>query len=234
MALFVDDIRCALQRDPAARNAVEVALAYAGLHALWAHRLSHWLWRHRLRTVARLWAQFARFWTGVEIHPAAVLGERVFIDHGMGVVIGETAVVGDGCTIYHGATLGGTSLEPGKRHPTLGRNVVIGAGAKILGPVTVGDNARVGANSVVLHDVPAGTVVVGVPGQVISRKAPATSPLPERENDIPDALGRSIVSLIERVERLETQSTGTTQRGPHVPLDGVWQAEDFLNQDFVI
>ena len=231
---IVDDIRCARLRDPAARSRFEVALAYAGLHALWAHRLGHWLWRHRLFTIARLWSQFARFWTGVEIHPAAVIGAKVFIDHGMGVVIGETAVVGDGCTIYHGATLGGTSLEPGKRHPTLGRNVVVGAGAKILGPVTVGDNARVGANSVVLHDVPSGTVVVGVPGQVISRRSPSAPPLPESENELPDALGATIVSLMARVERLERETTGHATAGPHAPRGGVWRGEDFTTQDFVI
>ena len=139
------DIHCALQRDPAARSRLEVVLAYPGLHALWGHRVAHWLWRHRMATLGRLFSHLVRFLTGVEIHPAARIGEGVFIDHGMGVVIGETSEIGDGCTIYHGATLGGTSLEEGKRHPTLGRNVVIGAGAKILGPVTVGDNARVGA-----------------------------------------------------------------------------------------
>ncbi len=228
------DISCALQRDPAARSKAEVVLAYPGVHALWGHRASHWLWNQGLRTPARVASHVTRFLTGVEIHPAARIGAGVFIDHGMGVVIGETSEIGDGCTIYHGATLGGTSLQPGKRHPTLGNNVVIGAGAKVLGPVTVGDNARVGANSVVLHDIPPGTVVVGVPGQVISRTRPMAPPLPERENDLPDAVGATIVSLMGRVEALERMATGHTGAGPHAPEAGVWRGEDFAEVDFVI
>ncbi len=229
-----EDVECALQRDPAARSRAEVLLTYAGLHALWGHRVAHRMWRRGYRTPARVLAQGVRFMTGVEIHPAAIIGERVFIDHGMAVVIGETSQIGDGCTIYHGATLGGTSLNPGKRHPTLGENVVVGAGAKVLGPVTVGDNARVGANSVVLHDVPAGTVVVGVPGQVISRSQPQVPPLPEPENDMPDALGSTIVSLLGRVEALERATTGHPGHGPHAPAAGVWRGEDFSEPDYVI
>ncbi len=228
------DVACALQRDPAARTKVEVLLTYPGVHALWGHRVSHWLWVKGWRTTARVSSYANRFLTGIEIHPAAKIGQGVFFDHGMGIVIGETSEVGDGCTIYHGATLGGTSLQPGKRHPTLGRNVVIGAGAKVLGPVTVGDNARVGANSVVLHDVPPGTVVVGVPGQVISRSHPQAPPLPERENDLPDALGSTIVSLMGRVEALERLATGHSASGPHAPERGVWRGEDFAEVDFVI
>ena len=233
MGRFRDDVRCALNRDPAARSKVEIVLAYPGVHALWGHRISHWLWHHRARTLARWFSHVVRFLTGIEIHPGARIAPQVFIDHGMGIVIGETSEVGEGCTIYHGATLGGTSLEKGKRHPTLGKNVVIGAGAKVLGPIMIGDNARVGANSVVLHDIPPGTVVVGVPGQVISRSHPTVSPLPERENDIPDAMGSTLVSLIGRVERLEA-FTGHPGRGPHGPKDGVWSAEDFAENDFVI
>lgn len=228
------DITCALRRDPAARSAAEVLLAYPGVHALWGHRVSHWLWGQGLQTTARVSSHVTRFLTGVEIHPAAQIGDGVFIDHGMGVVIGETSQIGDGCTIYHGATLGGTSLEPGKRHPTLGENVVVGAGAKILGPVTIGDNARIGANSVVLHDIPAGTAVVGVPGQVISRRRPGTPPLPERENDLPDAVGDTVVSLMHRVEELERSTTGHPGGGPHAPEHGVWRGEDFTAVDFVI
>ena len=231
---IVGDLTCALQRDPAARSKTEVLLAYPGLHALWGHRVAHWMWGHGLKTSGRVFSHGVRFTTGVEIHPAAVIGQGVFIDHGMGIVIGETAEIGDGCTIYQGATLGGTSLDPGKRHPTLGENVVVGAGAKILGPVTVGDNARIGANSVVLHDVPAGTAVVGVPGQVISRRQPNVSPLPERENDMPDAVGVTIVSLLGRVEELERSTTGHTVHGPHAPERGVWRGEDFAEVDFVI
>jgi serine O-acetyltransferase len=158
------------QRDPAARSVFELLTVYPGVHALAFHRLSHRLWSWRLRWLARLLAQVARWLTGIEIHPGAKIGRRFFIDHGMGVVIGETAEIGDDCTLYHGVTLGGTTWRKEKRHPTLGNNVVVGAGAKILGPITVGDNARVGSNSVVVKDVPAGATVIGIPGRVIGPK----------------------------------------------------------------
>lgn len=158
------------QRDPAARSVLEVLTAYPGVHALAFHRISHRLWGWRMRWLARMLSQLARWLTGIEIHPGAKIGKRFFIDHGMGVVIGETAEIGDDCTLYHGVTLGGTTWRKEKRHPTLGKNVVVGAGAKILGPVTVGDNARVGSNSVVVKDVPAGATVVGIPGRVIGPK----------------------------------------------------------------
>ena len=234
MGKFGENIRTVQERDPAARTKLEIFLAYPGLHAIWGHRLGHWLWNHRLRTLGRVWSQFVRFWTGIEIHPGAQIGRRVFIDHGMGVVLGGTAEVGDCCTIYQGATLGGTSLERGKRHPTLCENVVVGAGAKILGPVTVSSNARIGANAVVLHDIPAGTVVVGVPGQVVTRSSPMTPPVGERENDVPDALGGTIVSLLRRVESLERSTQGQVSAGPHAPEKGIWRGEDFADQDFVI
>ncbi|MDR2347064.1 MAG: serine O-acetyltransferase [Bifidobacteriaceae bacterium] len=164
--LLREDLATAQRLDPAARTKIEVALAYPGVHALWAHRLTHRMWRDpQLKLAARLISQLARFWTGVEIHPGAQLGRRLFIDHGMGVVIGETAEVGDDVLLFHGVTLGGRSMVKGKRHPTLGHGVTIGAGAKVLGPILVGDGARVGANSVVVHDVPPGGVVVGVPGR---------------------------------------------------------------------
>jgi serine O-acetyltransferase len=163
-----DDIRSVFERDPAARSTIEVLLAYPGLHAVWVHRLSHRLWQWRLRLVARLLSQFVRWLTGIEIHPGAKIGKRFFIDHGMGVVIGETAEIGDDCTLYHGVTLGGTTWKKGKRHPSLGKNVVVGAGAKILGPIVVGDDARVGSNSVVVKDVPAGATVVGIPGRIVT------------------------------------------------------------------
>jgi len=165
-----DDIRSVFERDPAARSTLEVLLAYPGLHAVWWHRLSHRLWRWHLKLPARLLSQLARWLTGIEIHPGATIGERFFIDHGMGVVIGETAVIGDDCTLYHGVTLGGTTWKKGKRHPTLGNSVVVGAGAKILGPITIGANARVGSNSVVVRDVPEGATVVGIPGRVVTAK----------------------------------------------------------------
>jgi len=157
-----EDIQCVLERDPAARNTFEIVTAYPGLHAVLFHRLSHRLWTFGLKWLARMLSNLARFLTGIEIHPGAVIGRRFFIDHGMGVVIGETAVIGDDCTLYHGVTLGGTSWEKGKRHPTLANNVVVGAGAKVLGPLDIGEGARIGSNAVVLKDVPAGATVVGV------------------------------------------------------------------------
>jgi len=170
-----DDIRIVFERDPAARSTLEVLLAYPGLHAVWVHRLSHRLWHWRLKLLARVLSQLTRWFTGIEIHPGATIGNRFFIDHGMGVVIGETAEIGDDCTLYHGVTLGGTSWERAKRHPTLGKNVVVGAGAKILGPITIGDNARVGSNSVVVKDVPANATVVGIPARIVIAKDDANS-----------------------------------------------------------
>lgn len=162
------DIQCILDRDPAARSTWEVVTCYPGLHALVLHRLAHGLWQRNLRWLGRFVSQFSRWLTGIEIHPGAKIGDAVFIDHGMGVVIGETAEIGDGCTIYQGVTLGGTSLTKGaKRHPTLGRNVVISAGAKVLGGFTVGDNAKVGSNAVVIKPVPAGATAVGIPARII-------------------------------------------------------------------
>ncbi|MEK7304201.1 MAG: serine O-acetyltransferase [Pseudomonadota bacterium] len=170
-----DDIRIVFERDPAARSTLEVLLTYPGLHAVWVHRVSHRLWHWRLKLLARVLSQLTRWFTGIEIHPGATIGNRFFIDHGMGVVIGETAEIGDDCTLYHGVTLGGTTWERAKRHPTLGKNVVVGAGAKILGPITIGDNARVGSNSVVVKDVPANATVVGIPGRIVIEKDDANS-----------------------------------------------------------
>ncbi len=166
---FREDIYCVFDRDPAARNVFEIVTTYPGIHAILIHRLSHRLWRMGLKWLARMLSTIARWLTGIEIHPGARIGRRFFIDHGMGVVIGETAEVGEDCTLYHGVTLGGTSWNKGKRHPTLEDNVVVGAGAKILGPVVVHRGARIGSNSVVLKDVPAEATVVGVPGQVVRR-----------------------------------------------------------------
>src|SRR5262245_63510274 len=166
-----NDIACILERDPAARSGWEVLTCYPGLHAIWIHRLARWFWLHQLRWLGRFTSHLGRFLTGIEIHPGAKLGCCVFIDHGMGVVIGETAEVGDGCTIYQGVTLGGTSLYRGaKRHPTLGAGVVVGAGAKVLGGFTVGDGARIGSNAVVVKEVPAGATVVGIPGRIVEGK----------------------------------------------------------------
>jgi serine O-acetyltransferase len=168
--LLRETIRTYRERDPAARSSLEVLLCYPGLHAVMWHRMSHWLWQHDLRLAARFSSNIARWLTGIEVHPAARLGRRLVIDHGMGVVIGETAEVGDDCYFYHQVTLGVARTASGKRHPTVGNNVIIGAGAKVLGPITVGDNARVGSNSVVLENVPADTTVVGIPARPVDRK----------------------------------------------------------------
>ncbi|MFT4101971.1 MAG: serine O-acetyltransferase [Burkholderiaceae bacterium] len=178
-----EDIANILDKDPAARSAIEVLLCYPGLHAVLLHRLSHQLWGNGFRTLPRLVSQLGRWLTGIEIHPGAVIGRRVFIDHGMGVVIGETAEVGDDCTIYQGVTLGGTSLEPTKRHPTLEAGVVVSAGAKVLGPFTVGQGARIGSNAVVLKPVPANATAVGIPARVIVRDDPALA----ADDDAPPA-----------------------------------------------
>jgi serine O-acetyltransferase len=162
-----DEIASIFDRDPAARSTWEIITCYPGFHALLIHRLSSWLWRRRLRWLGRFSSHIGRFLTGIEIHPGATIGRRVFIDHGMGVVIGETAEIGDNSTLYHGVTLGGTSWKQGKRHPTLGKNVVVGAGAKILGPISIGDGARIGSNAVVVKDVPAGATAVGIPARII-------------------------------------------------------------------
>jgi serine O-acetyltransferase len=166
-----EDIQCVFERDPAARSVWEVLTCYPGFHALQLHRISHGLWSVGLRWLARFMSHFIRFFTGIEIHPGATIGRRVFIDHGMGVVIGETAEIGDECTLYHGVTLGGVSWNQGKRHPTLGRGVVVGAGAKILGPFVVGDGAKIGSNSVVVKPVPAGATVVGIPARIVEHGA---------------------------------------------------------------
>jgi serine O-acetyltransferase len=215
------DIACILDRDPAARSTWEVLTCYPGLHAIYIHKLAHWFWSNGLRWLGRFTSHLGRWLTGIEIHPGAKLGSCVFIDHGMGVVIGETAEVGDGCTIYQGVTLGGTSLEPGaKRHPTLGAGVIVSAGAKVLGGFTVGDGARIGANSVVLKEVPAGATVVGIPGRIVERKAERSERFAAyavvQEQDDPYAkaiqqlvehsqeLERALAQLHEKLARLET------------------------------
>lgn len=162
-----EDIQSIFHRDPAARNAFEVLTCYPGLHAIWLHRVAHWLWRHNWKLLARLVSHVSRWLTGIEIHPGAKIGRRFFIDHGMGVVIGETTEIGDNCTLYQGVTLGGTGKDKGKRHPTLGNNVLVGTGAKILGPMKIGDNARIAAGAVVLEEVPANATAVGVPARVV-------------------------------------------------------------------
>ena len=185
------DIQCILDRDPAARSTWEVITCYPGLHAIWLQRPAHWCWNHGLKWLGRFISHIGRWLTGIEIHPGAVIGERVFIDHGMGVDIGETAVVGDGCTIYHGVTLGGTSLYKGaKRHPTLGRDVVVSAGAKVLGGFEVGDGAKIGSNAVVIKPVPAGATAVGIPARIIASKNGHSADV--TEHDLASAKAESI------------------------------------------
>lgn len=200
-----DDVQCVLERDPAARNALEVLTSYAGLHAIWLHRIAHHLWRWRLTLPARWLSQLARFLTGIEIHPAAVIGPRVFIDHGMGVVIGETAQVGANVTIYHGVTLGGVSLGHGKRHPTIEDEVVIGAGAKVLGAITIGRNTRIGANAVVVKDVEPDMVVVGIPGRPIHRDGPRpTEHRPDLDHNVlPDVISVRLDQILRRLDEVE-------------------------------
>lgn len=198
------DIQAVFERDPAARSVLEVLLCYPGLHALYFHRLAHWLWRHRLYLLGRVVSHLGRFVTGIEIHPAARIGPGLFIDHGMGVVIGETAEIGENVTLYQGVTLGGTSLERKKRHPTIENNVVIGAGATLLGPFTVGEGSRIGAGSVVVKEVPPHSVVVGVPGRVTYREGQRLAPVIDLDmTDLPDPVARAIQCLVERVQELE-------------------------------
>jgi serine O-acetyltransferase len=209
-----EDVRSVFDRDPAARSTWEVLTCYPGLHAVWAHRFSHWLWLHGFKWFARANSQMARWVTGIEIHPGAVIGKRFFIDHGMGVVIGETAEVGDDCTLYHGVTLGGTSSNKGKRHPTLGNNVVVGAGAKILGPFTVGDGARVGSNSVVVKEVAPGTTVVGIPARPVHESvAPSAKVVAIARSmgfdayglskDMPDPVANAFGAMLEHIQVLD-------------------------------
>jgi serine O-acetyltransferase len=218
------DIQAAKERDPARPTTLEVIFAYPGVHAIWGHRISHWLWHRGARVVARTVAEFTRVLTGVDIHPGAVLGARLFIDHATGVVIGETAEVGEDVMLYHGVTLGGSGRDSGKRHPTIGDRVIIGAGAKVLGAIKIGDDSRIGANAVVVKEVPSSAVVVGVPGQVISRTGPG------RQDDsmMPDLVGVSLQSLLTRVAKLEARADGSqTGRVIRPPEAGVWHGEDF-------
>ena len=194
------------RRDPAARSKLEVFLLYQGVHAVIFHRVSHWLWRHDCRFLARLNSQIARHCTGIEIHPGATIGKRLVIDHGMGIVIGETAEVGDDCLIYHGVTLGGTGKDQGKRHPTIGNNVLISAGAKVLGPFRVGDNSRIAANAVVLSEVPADATAVGIPAQIV-RIAGRTTHFADDvdQTSVENPTLEKLAALADRVEQLERQ-----------------------------
>jgi len=226
--MIAEDIHCALRRDPAARNWFEVLVNYPGLHAVWFYRISHFLWMRKLYFFSRWLSQAARWITGVEIHPGAILGRRLFIDHGMGVVIGETSEVGNDVTLYHHVTLGGVSIEKGKRHPTLGDNVVVGAGAKILGPIEIGSGSRVGANAVVVKPVPPDSVVVGIPGQVVKLGSDRTHETPDLHHDrLPDTLGLALRQVMARLDELESKVHvhGTDQ--VKTDDEGHWIGSDF-------
>ncbi len=215
--LIKQDIQCVFERDPAARNLFEVITSYSGVHAMLFHRINHQLWLLELKWPARFFPHIARWLTGVEIHPAAQIGERFFIDHGMGVVIGETAVIGNDCTLYHGVTLGGTSWKKGKRHPTLGDNVVVGAGAKVLGPIELADGVRVGSNAVVVKDVAKNLTVVGIPGRIIAPAVEATDEHTKRKefakkigfdaygmhNDMPDPVVNAIDAMLDHIHAMD-------------------------------
>ena len=212
-----EDIAAVLDRDPAAKSRFEVVLLYSGLHALWAYRVHHWLWVHRWRFLARFLSQVARFFTGIEIHPGAEIGRRFFVDHGMGVVIGETAIVGDDVTLYQGVTLGGTGKETGKRHPTVRNNVVVGTGARVLGNIMIGEDSRIGAGSVVLRDVPDHSTVVGVPGHIVLRKGKRVVITDPKQ--INDPLSEALIAIANEVKELKAE-VRELQGRELMPADG--------------
>ena len=226
-----EDIAAVRERDPAARSSLEVMLLYSGLHALWGYRFHHWLWMRGWLFVARALSQLARLVTGIEIHPGAQIGRRFFIDHGMGVVIGETAIVGDDVTLYQGVTLGGTGKESGKRHPTIGNNVVIGAGAKVLGNIVVGENCRIGSGSVVLRDVPDNSTVVGVPGHIIFRagkRVVITDP-----KQINDPLSEALAAVATEVKALK-EEVRQLQGRELLPTNGNDKLQQAIEIDYQI
>jgi len=207
-----EDLDAVFDRDPAATSLWEVLLCYPGLHALWAHRLNHWLWTNEAFFLARLFSQVSRFWTGIEIHPGARIGRRFFIDHGMGIIVGETSIIGDDVTLFQGVTLGGTGKEKGKRHPTLENGVYVGAGAKILGNITIGENSRVGAGSVVLRDVPENSTIVGVPGHIILRNGQRVVITDPKE--VNDPLSDVIVAMAAELKQLREKVCTLTHEAP--------------------
>ncbi|MBP7892092.1 MAG: serine O-acetyltransferase [Firmicutes bacterium] len=239
---MVSDIRsyvdAAVARDPAARSRAEVVLLYPGVHALAWHRLNHWLYRHRVFGLARFLSQLVRFFTGIEIHPGARIGRGVFIDHGMGVVIGETAIVGSDVTIYQGVTLGGTGKETGKRHPTIEDGVVVSAGAIVLGSITVGANSKIGAGAVVIHDVPPGCTVVGVPGRVVARSGVRVRDADVlNHGDLPDPVGRALEHMALRLSTVEVELRtvrGALQQTPALAADGGTVVEEARADDYSI
>lgn len=220
------EIEVIFTKDPAARSVLEIVLCYAGFHAILAHRVAHWLWRHRLGTLARFISNISRMWTGIEIHPGAKIGERFFIDHGTGVVIGETTEIGDDVLLYQGVTLGGTGKEKGKRHPTLLNNIVVGTGAKVLGNITIGNNVKIGANAVVLRDVPDNSTVVGVPGRVVMQNGVRVPP-PAADLDhgrLPDPVAEALQSMQQQIEQLQREVEALRGSGREALAEGESQA----------
>jgi serine O-acetyltransferase len=225
------DIDAVLESDPAAKSRLEVVLLYSGLHALWIYRFNHWLWIHGRTFLARASSQMARLITGIEIHPGAQIGKRFFVDHGMGVVIGETTIVGDDVTLYQGVTLGGTGKETGKRHPTIGNGVVIGAGARVLGNIVIGENSRVGAGSVVLRDVPDNSTVVGVPGHIVFRQGKRVVITDPKQ--INDPLSEALSAVANEVKKLKKE-VHELQGRQNVPLDGDDRLQQIIEIDYQI
>ncbi|MDD5502223.1 MAG: serine O-acetyltransferase [Candidatus Thermoplasmatota archaeon] len=223
-----EDIKTVFAKDPAAKSAIEIFFLYPGLHAIWSHRVSHFFWKHRLRFLARLVSHVNRFFTGIEIHPGATIGRRVFIDHGMGVVIGETAEVGDDVLMYQGVVLGGVDLEKKKRHPTVESGVVIGAGAILLGPITIGSNARVGAGSVVVKSVPPGKVVVGIPGRIIEEKGKHLAAI--EHGVLPDPVAEAIRFILKRQDKIESMLE--KRDGVHISGDAAANESSRLSDAF--
>jgi serine O-acetyltransferase len=232
-----EEIAIVFERDPAARTRWEVITCYPGFHAILFHRMANQLWRWELKWLARLTSHIGRFLTGIEIHPGATIGRRFFIDHGMGVVIGETAEIGDDCTLYHGVTLGGTTWNKGKRHPTLGRGVVVGAGAKILGPISIGDGAKIGSNAVVVKEVPAGATVVGIPGRIVDEAEQARSRTAEKmgfpayavSGDMDDPLVNAIHRLIDHTAIIDQRIDKIRQ---HLERQGIKVDDQALDDKF--
>lgn len=212
IARIREDIQTVFERDPAARSTLEVLLAYPGLRAIWLHRLAHWLWERRLKLLGRLLSDISRFFTGIEIHPGAKLGRRLFIDHGMGVVIGETAEIGDDVLIYQGVTLGGTSLKKGKRHPSIEDHVMISAGASVIGPVRVGRGSRIGAGAVVVSDAPPYSTVVGIPGRAVEGDSARQAVLELEHGKLPDPVARAINQLVEKLRQMEARLEAMAER----------------------
>jgi serine O-acetyltransferase len=226
-----EDIQTVFNKDPAARSVIEILFCYPGLHALWAHRVAHFLWTHHLNLCGRMLSHVSRFFTGIEIHPGAHIGRRFFIDHGSGIVIGETAEIGDDVMMYQGSSLAGTSIAKGKRHPTIGNNVVIGAGAVVLGAITVSDGARIGAGSVVIHPVPPGVTVVGIPGRVVTKQDTAATQL--EHGRLPDPVAEAIRLVLKeydglekRLEKLEEES------GLAIPPDELQESRQEIEKEF--